>query len=694
MEILLKNCNNIINGNINIIEGRLNIKYGINGTGKTTISKAITAAVENDNELKKSLIPFRYRKDDRAIEPEITGCERVKSVFVFNERYVEDYVFTPQELLKGSFEIFIKSEGYDKQEQEITNILKELTEIFNNDCTLNHLISLFNEFINGFGKNRSGYSTAGAIAKGIGQGNKIDNIPRGLEKYQNYLKCDKNVIWLKWQLEGKKFLDIDNCCPYCTADVGINEKKNILKIDHEYNSSSVEKLVNMLDVLKHLVPYLTDETASKINDISRNISGITDSDKDYLISVKNQVIQLKQQLDNLKNLGYHRLSILNKIDEELSQYKINLKNYPHLDSELLNKQVHILNSHLDKLLKKAGRLQGEVNKQKKLIKETIDEYSTDINNFLLNAGYKYSVSLEYDESLNYHLVMKHVDCDSNIVSVNECLSYGERNAFALVMFMYSALKMNPDLIILDDPISSFDGNKKFAILNMLFMGKKCFKNRSVLLLTHEFNIVIDAIKNMSHNFNPSPKAYFLSTRNGCLSEQEIEKRNFQTFIEITKACMESNIDNLNKLIYLRRYLEYQGEKMEAYQLISNILHGRESFEWRCENCNRKMLDEEIDKGNKEIRKYIKGFDYIKEVQKARNISDLKKIYNSSICNYDKLQIFRIIFKSNYCDSIVNKFINETYHIENDFLFQLDPHVFDIVPQYILDECDREVSELI
>ena len=39
-------------------------------------------------------------------------------------------------------------------------------------------------------------------------------------------------------------------------------------------------------------------------------------------------------------------------------------------------------------------------------------------------------------------------------------------------------------------------NKKFAIINMLFMGKHSLKNRTVLLLTHEFNTVIDAIYNM------------------------------------------------------------------------------------------------------------------------------------------------------------------------------------------------------
>jgi len=55
-----------------------------------------------------------------------------------------------------------------------------------------------------------------------------------------------------------------------------------------------------------------------------------------------------------------------------------------------------------------------------------------------------------------------------IDNAKDSLSFGERNAFALVLFMFDAIKENADLIILDDPISSFDKNKKYAIMNMLF----------------------------------------------------------------------------------------------------------------------------------------------------------------------------------------------------------------------------------
>lgn len=82
---------------------------------------------------------------------------------------------------------------------------------------------------------------------------------------------------------------------------------------------------------------------------------------------------------------------------------------------------------------------------------------------------------------------------AHISNVKSRLSYGERNAFALVLFMYSQLKENADLIILDDPISSFDKNKKYAIIAMLFRGEHSFRGRTVMMLTHDFDPIVDLI---------------------------------------------------------------------------------------------------------------------------------------------------------------------------------------------------------
>lgn len=178
MKVNIKNCNNIDRGEFDIDENRLNIKYAINGTGKSTISKAIDAFVNNDEDKKSSLLPFKYYGKNGERTPELIGCDQIRKIAVFNEKYIEDYVFQQTDLLKNSFEIFVKTADYEKHVREIGKLLEGINVTFQNHPELDTLIKDFQQFIEGFGKAKSGYSAAGAIGKGIGKGNKIDNIPR------------------------------------------------------------------------------------------------------------------------------------------------------------------------------------------------------------------------------------------------------------------------------------------------------------------------------------------------------------------------------------------------------------------------------------------------------------------------------------------------------------------------------------
>lgn len=691
MRLTIRNCNNIDNGEFNITEDRLNIKYAINGTGKSTISKAIETFVINNQEKKDSLLPFKYYGKDES-SPELTGYEKFKKIAVFNEKYIEDYVYQKNELIKNSFEIFVKSPDYDRHIKEIEKLLESINITFQNHPELEELVKIFQQFIDGFGKAKSGYSAAGAIGKGIAKGNKIDNIPAGLEVYEPYLKNNDNVKWIKWQLEGKHYLDMAEQCPYCSGSIK-ETKETILKVSEEYDAKAVEQLTKMLEVFKELMPYFTNETTFKIEEITKNVSGITTAQKNYLLEIKAQVDSFMQQLYGLKKMGFHSLKNAEKIADELKKYKIDLAYYSHLNSKLSNEKVGLINKTLDEVLEKAGKLQGEIAQQKKLIKKTIEMYSSEINEFLYYAGYKYQVAIEEENATDYHLVLKHIEGTDNIQTVNEHLSYGERNAFALVLFMYSVLKEEPDLVVLDDPISSFDGNKKFAIINMLFMGKHSLKNRTVLLLTHEFNTVIDAIYNMPYNFSPTPTAAFLTTKQGVLQEKEITKADIKSFGEIAYTNIASDMDSLNKLVYLRRLLEIENSDCLAWQLLSNIFHKREKPEYHFSNGTpaRLMTLEEIQDATNEIRtNYISDFNYDTEYQKTQDMTVLKELYQNSESNYEKLQIYRIMINENSANSVIKKFVNEAFHIENDYLFQLNPCEYDTVPQYIIDECNKDI----
>ena len=123
MEVSLRNCNNISSATILVEENRLNIKYAINGTGKSTVSKAIEYGVANNAEGLTSLTPYQYIGDDNPNHaPSINGLPGDIRLAVFDESYVEQYVFLEDELVKNSFEIFVKTANYDQRITEINRI--------------------------------------------------------------------------------------------------------------------------------------------------------------------------------------------------------------------------------------------------------------------------------------------------------------------------------------------------------------------------------------------------------------------------------------------------------------------------------------------------------------------------------------------------------------------------------------------
>ena len=703
MNINIKNCNNIDDGELEIQENALNIKYAINGTGKSSIAKAIDAFVKNDDKKKQALIPFKHKLNSTSHEISLDGLDGVSSVEIFNDDYVQSYVYQPNELLKNSFDIFVKTKDYDKRLHEIEELLKDINKTFNDLPELELLINTFNQFIDGFGKAKGGYSATGSIGKGIGKGNILNNIPINLKEYSPYINDKNNVKWLKWQHEGNSYLEIAEQCPYCTNDIK-SKKDKVLEVAKVYDPKTVKELNKMLEVFETLFPYFSTKTQEKIKEITENVSGINDIQKDYLKEIKSQVENLKSQLIKIKNINFHSLKTVEKISDELKQYLIDISYFSHLETNLTSEKITIINSTLNAVLGKAGELQGEVAKQRNLIKTTIEINRNEINSFLYFAGYKYTVDIieDINNKTEYRLVLKHTDAEDTISEVKQHLSFGEKNAFALVLFMYNVLKETPSLIILDDPISSFDGNKKFAIINMLFMSKHCFRNKTVLLLTHEFNTIIDVIYNMPQNFQPAPKASFLTNQNGTLSEKTIEKKDILSFVEIAKTCVNSEVDNLVKLIYLRRLFEITSKNGVEWELLSNIFHKREvpiirkktkdeSGKYKIDEIP--MTPDEILQATNSIQNYISDFNYQVEYRKTQEKSYMISLYDKSSSNYEKLQIYRIIINDNNENSVIRKYVNEAFHIENDFLFQLNPTEYNTVAPYIINECNKDIDAL-
>lgn len=104
--ITITDCNRITEAQITLRRESLNIKYGPNGIGKSTIAHALVLNAEGDSAL-QDLLPFKYRQSDSGKAPAVVGADNIKSVLVFDEHYVAQFVFQLDEVVKNSFEIFI-----------------------------------------------------------------------------------------------------------------------------------------------------------------------------------------------------------------------------------------------------------------------------------------------------------------------------------------------------------------------------------------------------------------------------------------------------------------------------------------------------------------------------------------------------------------------------------------------------------
>lgn len=690
MDITIKNCNNIDDWIININEGCLNIKYAINGTWKTSISKAISLSMDdklNWFDTLSKLKPFKYRTllDHN---PEIHGLESFNKIKVFDEDYVNTYVFKPNEVVQNSFDIFIKNERYDQWLVAITKLIDEIGITFQENEDLDIFIKDLNKIVDCSGKSGTWLAGNGSFIKALGGWNLIEHIPLGLEEYTEYIKSDKNIPWLWWQIKGNAYLEISDKCPYCTS--WITEKKNkILWISEKYETINIEHLNKVIDALGCLTNYFTDDTKTNIDKITKNMDWLTKQDKLYLFNIKIQSEQLSERLLSIKKLNFHTLKDIDKIIELLNEYKINIEYYWFFNTEYTKDKIKLINWWLEHILGKAGVLQWEVNKQKILIRDTIQEYKEEINSFLKYAGYNYNIdSIEDKET--YRLTLKHNDDDNELNDAKAHLSFGERNALALVLFMFDSIKQWADLIILDDPISSFDKNKKFAIIDMLFKKTKSLRNKTVLMLTHDFEPVIDIIYNNLPTLDNISNAYFLENDNGNIKETEIKKSDIRSFIDIAEENINILGEDINKMIYLRRLYEINNERNDAYELLSSLFHKRET-PWYKDGTA--IEQKKIDNWTFEINKNITNFEYNKYHSKVTNTKYMIELYNEANNNYEKLQLYRIIKNGKSESNIITKFINESYHIENDYLFQLNPCKYQLVPQYIINECNKDVHKI-
>ena len=555
--VVIKNCNNIKETSIIIEEGNLNIKFAINGTGKSTIAKALLKKDEDLSLLK----PFGKEEI-----PYVECNPNIDNVELFDSDFVNKVVFNGSNVIENAFEVFIKSDKYDEQRNNINSLLHELKQkiIGNEELNkLNEQLIKLSSKIN-YKKEKNTIDSRGMYSS-IKTDKNIFNIPKELNKYSLFLSDkEKNILWSEWKNKGKTY-DYGEICPYCAEKFSEDHEKENEAFNSYYSKANVSNLTEFSNIIDNTKTYLNTDNFKKIEKCIKE--NIPNTDKDLIFTkFMSEVTYLKEKIYNITTFDSYKVekSDISNLSNILLDLKISTNDLEYFNNENLIKSIDIINSSITEMLGKISDLQKEIGKMNSLVISKMSSCKKEINSFLKLAGFNYEFDIVKDgDEKNSITVLKYVNSDNEKIQVSDIekhLSWGEKNAFALVLFMYYALSKNPNLIILDDPISSFDGNKKYAIINRLFCNKgdyeDSFYNKTVLMLTHDFEPIIDF--GINHKPTKETNMWYLKNNNGIIQEQKINVSS--DVLSTIKFYYNESINEDNNIIsricFLRKYLEH------------------------------------------------------------------------------------------------------------------------------------------
>lgn len=282
----------------------------------------------------------------------------------------------------------------------------------------------------------------------------------------------------------------------------IQNKNDLTDSFREFKNTMIEKSLNpieskpilSLETFKSKITDLNDRITllnQQIEDYNNNISGLKNRNQVDLIVLKN----------NLKVLqATHKLSEPQMIID-CTEY-IRLKN--ELETQNIEKEI------------KTEQLSTYSN-------TLFNTYSTSINGYLrLFAPYLRIRDLEsgYVGQGTEPLIKYALEIDGNQISLSEsstqhcfkyCFSEGDKSALALAFFLAKLEidgNINDTIIVFDDPISSFDLNRKTATITQLHTISQ--QAHQLFILTHNIVFAGEVWRELNQTESQSIKISFLN----------------------------------------------------------------------------------------------------------------------------------------------------------------------------------------
>lgn len=718
--IKLKNVGCIKEGNINIHENQLNIKFGPNGIGKTTIIKALRYKINGEQDLKRVITSF----NNPEIEPSCEITEEIKNLAVYDKVYFDKLFTKREDLLNDTYQFAIKDETYDKEVERINASLRKVCEIAQRN-EFSNLIQLYNELttksfveykkngkdINSRNSLFSAFSSKGIILKSLDSQSPIF-------EFTKYMSSPYRASWLKWIESYDQKWTIDDICPFC----GQKFKKENFTLKE--NIDEIEKFGSSKEVLEHnkeqkyiidSASYCSDssikDSISKINSLTgkANIETFTPLQK-FIDGVESEIEKINKIRGQCAIALFNEFLRNNKKFENVIEYikslKLNDKIVSVISAQNDSQEdlVKILNSEIDSLIGMAESLKSILCELTKNLAAKITKNKKIINDFLKIAGLPYEVDIRGESDESFKTFFKYKN-DPNIIEDRlNYLSFGEANALAIIIFAIEN-KDNSSLLVLDDPVSSFDNNKRYAIFNYLFGNtSSLFYGKTILLMTHDFQTVVAFAKNKKLK-NYKKTFSYLYNANNSLNEKPFSANDIYSSLLWYKEYAKNETNDIySRIVAARRIVEIQsGTTTDIYNYLSSLIHP--TAKPKHSKNGPDFSETETDQCDYELSKILDGqYKYQDIYLKISNLQNLIEWYEKpKVNNFAKTCITRCLveqlnkqlpnIKENIEFDVMWDFMCDSFHVETQYIYSIKNVCSIEIPNYIISLCDEIIRKV-
>lgn len=722
-QLEIQNCRNIktIEGTkLAIAKNALNVFYGKNGVGKSGLIKALKFAQSPTDENLAALESFEYREThDPAVEPGVHVDPRIRHLLVFDDDWIDAFCFRRSGIHENAYELYVRNEDIKKLEKQRLNIFGYLRKAIASS-EAKDVEEMLSEISKKIGKvNKSGsFGSSAPIVKAYKDGVPIEPVPLALKPAVKGMTAVEKANWLTWR-QAKPIVHDADVCPYCGIEDSYRQDV-CRQYDESRQHDGIKQWQNIAGLYSDGRKYLSRKYAVLLGKI---IKGTKKPDATQIADLSDMATMAKNVIDALARIE--------KLLEE--QDSLDAKT---LVSDLKNQAATIescdlfLKTHEGKktnaakafdwitdAINRIASTQADIDIiSKELIKKVADSVSGhegEINAFLEQCGYPYHISIQCNIPIaeaDVFLIPRGVSI--SVDEPEEALSYGEKNALALVLFMHEAIKQPSALIVLDDPISSFDYDKRYGILYALFSSQchiftENLAGKTVLVTTHDPLVVCDLIKIRVPGIGSKTikGQYLTCDSDGVLRSTLLSEESMEPFTQLLRRKIKQAKDRPRAFGYvrirqlaelLRRGPEDKRTKQGwTFSLVSDLIHGRDYTEtlryhdWdkpddvkvsMCENYIKELTGWEVSFWD-EIQFYADCMTHLIDLYKTPRLN-----------SEDKLLLVRLMLERDQTLTegydMLKRFADESCHVGGSYLFQLNGEEFDQVPFYVVEWCNE------